>query len=242
MTYGLDGVDLEIDGNRWLAEKRSRPTGTAKFGATTSQFVVWRGPATVDDAGRIGFFCFEGGMQGTIAKAASAYRVTAEPIVPGVWAFRSGRPDSPYARDLGQGGQSPLTPDPCIGTERVEFIGPPAFWIVGSSIDPRDTIAIECNVDGGCPFARVAVPLEEGSLSSALLMSDDPGQLERLTAGPKPANLTRFGGAPSGANVFGYTFELDWSQPGEGPFGHLLIAASAVPVSKLGPRGTRGRY
>lgn len=240
---GLEGVDVEVGDDRWFAEKGSIPTGTARFGGSPSNaFVAWRGPATVDDAGRLRFFCFEGQLQNDKAEASSAYLVDAEPVVPGVvWAFRSGRPGTsapPPVRD--RKGSVIVAPEPCIGFDRVEFIGPSAFSIIGSSIDPRDIVAKKCNTDGGCPFSRVAVPLEEGALSSALLMSDEPGQRERLSAGPKPANLTQFGGAPNDAKVFGYAFELDWSRADAGPFGHVLISASAVPVELLGPPGTRG--
>lgn len=247
---GLEGVDLEVGPDRWFAEKRNRPTGTVEFrGTLPSGFVAWRGPAAVDDLGRLQFFCFEGELRETSgpqrekrAEASSAYRVDAEPIVPGViWAFRSGRPDAPsHAVVVDRDGHVIPTPEPCDGVERVEFIGPSAFWIVGS-MDPRDAIALPCAVDGGCPFARVAVPLVEGSLTSALLMSDEPKQREHLSAGPQPANVTKFGGAPPHADVFEYTFELDWSHPTEGIFGHVIIAASAVPAVKLGPGPLRGR-
>lgn len=241
---GLEGVDLESGRDRWFAEKRSRPTGTRRFDGSSSSFVVWRGPATVDDAGRLEFFCFEGELHDETAKASSAYRVAAEPIVPGVlWGFRSGRPDAPSSRAIaGRNGRDILAPEPCVGVERVEFIGPPAFSIVQSSMDPRDAIALTCERDGGCAFARVAVPLEAGELSSALLLSADRSQLERLVSGFMPPNLTKFGGAPPDTRVFEYTMELDCTRPGEGPVGHVFIAASSDPVLELAPSELARRF
>lgn len=223
---GLEGLDVEVGKGRWLAHRGRRAAGAGSFdGIGATEVATWRGHMARGDAGRLRFLCFEGSFDGVHAKIASAYEVLAEPMVPGVlWAFRSGRADVP-APVLGATGERRLSPEPCVGAERIEFVGPPPVWTIGSSADPRDSVGFGCS-RGVCPFSRVALPILPGEVSSGLIVSDDPDQ------------RGMFDGVPEASNIFSYAFELDGSGDGK-PVGHVFVGAGQAAASSISPGFTR---
>lgn len=220
---GLEGLDIEAGTGRWLVRRGARATGSKSFrDVPTSAFVSWRGHMARGLQGRLRFLCFEGSFDGQRATISAAYEVQAEPIFPGVlWAFRSGRADFRAPAPLvGAKGQPLVSPDPCSGVERVEFVGPPPMWMIGPSADPRDSVGFRC-ARGACPFSRVALPILPGEVTTGLIVSDDERQ------------RGQFDGVPHHSNVFSYTMEIDAS--GAGPTGRVFVGAEQAAASTIFP-------
>ncbi|MFO0618330.1 MAG: hypothetical protein U0414_37395 [Polyangiaceae bacterium] len=226
---GFEALDLEFASFRFFAIDGQSPS-EMPIGANALPKqrtpAVWRGPARREE-GRLRFICFEGTYDPWTgaAEATSAFQVIAQPIVADlVYAFRSGHPESGSTRPPTRHRSSLVKgPDRCQGSDSVEIIGPTALWVSSSEPNTHDASALACPVSLHCPFSRVAAPIERGSLSVALIVTDDSGR------------RARFPDAPTDANVFSYTFELDWTHGGTSPSGRVFIGAEVAPIEEIGP-------